>query len=137
MILLDDLLHLEKGSVRFITPNEEGINPIDTIRENADAMSDWLLWKYKDRYFQVTDIAIGLVKYGEFYVLGSIQRITKELETDCGRGFEGVIIPEFSKYFGRVIVKYNRNHQQAKRFYEDIKDQLVVYEILPEEEKVF
>ena len=78
MIKLNDLLHLtdeqaSKAKVKFNRDNGYD-NPIDIYESNPDLINkQWLYWRNKNRYFDVGQIAICLVKIrSEYWLLTTI-----------------------------------------------------------------
>ena len=85
MIKLNDLLHLtdeqaSKAKVKFNRDNGYD-DPIDIYKSNPDLINkQWLYWRNKNRYFDVGQIAICLVKIrSEYWLLTTIDTVVEEL----------------------------------------------------------
>lgn len=85
MIKLNDLLHLtdeqaSKAKVKFNRDNGYD-DPIDIYKSNPDLINkQWLYWRNKNRYFDVGQIAICLVKIrSEYWLLTTIDTVDEEL----------------------------------------------------------
>lgn len=65
------------------------------------------------------------------WLLTTIKKVTDELNIEGGVNYKGVSVENYSKYFGRVIVKYYKYHQGQGRYLSEIIDQLEVVQILP------
>lgn len=137
-ILLNDLLHLSSEEiklykVKFNQLNREGTNPMDEYKKNPDVIDDrWLFWRETQRYFKVGQIAISLMRLSyDTWLLTTIKEVTEDLNIEHGVNYKGRTVDTFSKYFGRVIVKYYKYHQGQGRFLSEIIDQLEVVQILP------
>src|SRR5690606_36961622 len=137
-ILLNDLLHLSSEEiklykVKFNQLNREGTNPMDEYKKNPDVIDDrWLFWRETQRYFKVGQIAINLMRLSyDTWLLTTIKEVTEDLNIEHGVNYKGRAVDTFSKYYGRVIVKYYKYHQGQGRLLSEIIDQLEVVQILP------
>lgn len=137
-IKLDDLLHLsgmdtEAVKIRFnqTSPND---NPMDLYLNDPEIVNtQWLFWRSTQRYFNVGQIAVCLLKLSyDTWLLTTIKRVTEEFNVSDGINYEGEELNEYSKYFGRVIVKYHKTAQAQGMFYSKICEELEVLEILPD-----
>lgn len=134
-ILLNDLLNINEDLVRVKLNQYNGEeDPRELYKQNPDAINNvWLLWYSNRRYFpDVGKLAICLVYLGgDLWLLTTIKRITKILpNVKNGIGYEAEEIEQYQKYYGRVIVKYHNTNRTPVRFYEKIKNELEVVEIL-------
>lgn len=136
-ILLQDLLKLstddsENAKIRFMQHNgaEE---PMDVYINNPELVNNrWLFWRTTQRYFNVGQIALGLLKLSkDTWLLTTIKRVTEELNLTDGINYRGEEIDEYSSLFGRVIIKYKKRHTSQGVFYNGYADRLVVQQILP------
>lgn len=137
-ILLNDLLHLSNEEiklykVKFNQPNREGSNPMDEYKKDPDVIDNqWLFWRETQRYFKVGQFAVSFMRLTyDSWLLTTIKEVTEDLNIEHGVNYKGVTVEAFSKYFGRVIVKYHKYHQGQGRFLSEIIDQLEVVQILP------
>ena len=136
-ILLDDLLHipaelLDNVKVKFNQHN--GYNdPMDLyLRDPEVVNTQWLFWRTKQRYFNVGQIAVCLLKLSyDTWLLTTIKQVTKELGVHSGINYEGEELEEYRQYYGRVIVKYHKTAQTQGMFYSTVKDDLEVQQLLP------
>lgn len=137
-ILLNDLLHLSNEEiklhkVKFNQPNREGTNPMDEYKRDPDVIDNqWLFWRETQRYFKVGQFAVSLMRLTyDTWLLTTIKEVTEDFDIKHGVNYKGVAVKAFSKYFGRVIVKYYKYHQGQGRFLSEILDQLEVVKVLP------
>ena len=67
-ILLNDLLNInddeiDKVKVKFNQTNYENTNPMEEYKKDPEIVNDrWLFWRSKQRYFNVGQIAICLLR---------------------------------------------------------------------------
>ncbi len=109
------------------------VNPIDLYIQNPEIVNtDFFLWRTKQRYFEVGQIAICFLKLSEdMWLLTTIKKITRELDVYDGINYEGEELEKYSSYFGRVIIKFHKTFQSQGVFYDKICEQLEVNQILP------
>ena len=138
MIKLNDLLHLtdeqaSKAKVKFNRDNGYD-DPIDIYKSNPDLINkQWLYWRNKNRYFDVGQIAICLVKIrSEYWLLTTIDTVVEELNVLNGINYKGTSLSEYQKYFGRKIIKFHKSFQTQGVNYSTIADELEVCQILPD-----
>lgn len=138
MIKLNDLLHLtdeqaSKAKVKFNRDNGYD-DPIDIYKSNPDLINkQWLYWRNKNRYFDVGQIAICLVKIrSEYWLLTTIDTVVEELNVLNGINYKGTPLSEYQKYFGRTIIKFHKSFQTQGVNYSTISDELEVCQILPD-----
>lgn len=136
-ILLDDLLHIpaelaDNVKVKFNQHNGFD-DPMDLyLREPEIVNAQWLFWRTKQRYFNVGQIAICLLKLSsDTWLLTTIKRVTKELGVLDGINYEGEELEEYRQYYGRVIIKYHKTAQTQGMFYSTVCDDLEVLQLLP------
>jgi len=136
-LYLNDLLHFSKEeyeSIKIKFNQSNGYDdPMDLYQYNPDIVNHtWLFWRNKQRYFQVGQIAICLLKLSyDTWLLTTIKRVTKELDVYDGVNYEGEELKQYKSYFGRVIIKYRKTFQSQGRYYGSICDDLEVQQILP------
>lgn len=136
-ILLNDLLgfttdEIENVKIRFnqasgnFAPLEQYLADPETINSRA------FLWTRKQRFFREGQIAIAFLRLTpDTWLLTTIKHIDKVLDVDDGVGFEATELEQYRKYYGRVIIKYHKTMQAQGVFYKNVKDDLVVNQILP------
>ena len=136
-IKLNDLLRIPDSEsnntkVRF-NQHDGHDDPIDVYLKNPDIInSQWLFWRNKQRFFNLGQIAICLMKLSDDeWLLTTIKRVTKELNVNNGVNYIGEEFEEYRKYYGRVKIKYHRKSQTQGMFYNTVRDELEVLEILP------
>ena len=136
-IKLNDLLRipdLESSNVKVRFNQHDGYNdPMDLYLSNPEIVnSQWLFWRNKQRFFKVGQIAICLMKLSnDEWLLTTIKRVTKELDITNGINYLGEELKEYEQYFGRVKIKYHRTSQSQGMYYNTVRDELEVLEILP------
>lgn len=137
-IKLDDLLRIpdsEASNVKVRFNQHDGHDdPMDVYLRNPDIInSQWLFWRNKQRFFNVGQIAICLMKLSDDeWLLTTIKRVTQELDVTNGVNYIGEELDEYRQYFGRVKIKYHRTSQTQGMFYNTVRDELEVLEILPD-----
>ena len=120
-ILLNDLLKFEindfeKIRIRFCMKNYEPKYAIDDYKIDKDKVNeDWFLWRTNKRNFKVGQIAICLVRIYDTneWLLTSIKEIIEELDVRDEKGFIGKELKQYEKYFGKVLIKFNKDFQQG------------------------
>lgn len=137
-ILLNDLLNInddeiDKVKVKFNQKNYENTNPMEEYKKDPEIVNDrWLFWRSKQRYFNVGQIAICLLRLSyDTWLLTTIKEVERELNVTNGINYEGREIEKYSCYFGRVILKHHKTYQSQGRYFKEIQDELEILEILP------
>ena len=136
-IRLDDLLKIPKSEIERVKVKfnqyDGTENPMNVYLDDPEIVnSGWLFWRNKQRYFNVGQIAICLLKLSyDTWLLTTIKRVTEELGVVNDVNYKGEELPEYSRYFGRVIIKYHKTAQTQGMFYKTVCDELEVLEILP------
>ena len=136
-ILLDDILHIPADQVldvkvRFNQHNSSD-DPMELyLRDPEVVNTQWLFWRTKQRYFNVGQIAICLLKLSyDTWLLTTIKRVTKELGVYDGINYEGEELEEYRQYYVRVIIKYHKTAQTQGMFYSTVQKDLEVLQLLP------
>jgi hypothetical protein len=136
-ILLDDLLHIPADQaanvkVRFNQHNSAE-DPMELYLRDPEVVNTrWLFWRTKQRYFNVGQIALCLLKLSaDTWLLTTIKYVTKELGVSNGINYEGEELEEYRQYYGRVIIKYHKTAQTQGMFYSTVQDELEVLQLLP------
>ena len=136
-IKLNDLLGFteeEMNHVKIKFNQSNGfVDPMEVFKQNPEEVNtQWLFWRNKSRYFNVGQIAVCLLKLSyDTWLLTSIKKVTKELDVLEGINYEGVELPQYEQYYGRVIIKFKKSFMAQGRFYKDLHKELVVQQILP------
>lgn len=136
-IKIDDLLRISASDavnvkVKF-NQNDGNEDPMDLYLRDPDIVnSQWLFWRNKQRYFNVGQIAVCLLKLSQdTWLLTTIKRVTEEYGVLNGINYNGEELQEYSQYFGRVIIKYHKTAQTQGMFYNTVCNDLEVLQILP------
>jgi len=136
-IFIDDLLHIPAdlaGSVKVKFNQYDGQNdPMELyLREPEIVNTQWLFWRNTQRYFNVGQVAVCLMKLSsDTWLLTTIKRVTKELGVLNGINYEGQELEEYRQYYGRVIIKYHKTAQTQGMYYSTIHSDLEVLQLLP------
>ena len=136
-IKLDELLRIpdsEAGNVKVKFNQTDGNeDPMELYLRDSKIINDhWLFWRNKQRYFNVGQVAVCLLKLSyDTWLLTTIKKVTEEFGVYNDINYKGEDIEEYSQYFGRVIIKYHKTVQTQGMYYNTIKDELEVLEILP------
>lgn len=136
-ILLNDLLGFTDEEISNVKIKLNVYNgsddPHDLYKQNPGIVNDrWFLWHKERRYFHTGQIAICLLSIDtDTWLLTTIKKIDKELDVEDDIGYEATEIDKYSKFFGRIKIKYHNKTMAMGRNYESLKDELEVLEILP------
>lgn len=136
-ILLDDLLHIPDELVSNVkikfNQHDGNDDPMNLyLRDPEIINTQWLFWREKQRYFNVGQIAVCLLKLSyDTWLLTTIKQVTKELGVHSGINYEGQELEAYRQYYGRVIIKYHKTAQTQGMFYSTVKDDLEVLQLLP------
>ena len=136
-ILLNDLLRISVEEVANIkvrfNQHNGSEDPMELyLREPEIVNTRWLLWRTKQRFFNVGQIVICLLKLSsDTWLLTTIKHITKELDVLDGVNYEAEELEEYRQYYGRVIIKYHKAVQAQSMFYATVSDELEVLQMLP------
>lgn len=136
-ILLSDIINfddLNNVKIRFNLMFNDNWNPTD-IFKNADTatMLNGQYWNYKkSKSYKQGQITIGFLRLKEknLWLLFHVGRVTKDLNQFDGVGYEYEVLPEYEKYFGRLIVKYKNNSQTMIRLATSVMDECEVVQLL-------
>ena len=123
---------LSKTKIKFNQWNGE-TDPIDRYKSDPDIINnEWLFWRNKDRYFDVGQIAICLLKLTcDMWLLTTIKRVTKEFNKTNGINYDGEEIERLKPYFGRTVIKYHKKHAAQGVYANTIIKDCEVIQILP------
>lgn len=139
-ILLDDLLRFsdaERDQAKIKFNQWNGTNdPLELYKKNPERVNtNWLFAKKQRDYFREGQIAICFLKLSyDRWLLTTIKKVTKKLDNAAidTVGYEGEELPEYSQYYGRVIVRYHKRTRPQGVSYKRICQELVVCEVLPD-----
>lgn len=137
-LLLNDLLRFSNEEIKNVKikfNQHNGFdNPMDLYKSNPEIVNtQWLFWNEKQRYFQVGQIAVCFLKLSyDLWLLTTIKVVTKDLGIKGGICFEGEEIEKYRPLFGRVIVQHHKTYMAQGRYFEELKNELIVNQILPD-----
>jgi len=139
-IHLNDILKIENLAnvkIRFNTMFEGNWNPIELFKNGeTQQMLNGHYWNYsKNKSYKDGQITIGLIRIkpkDNKWLLFHVGRITKDLNVLNGVGYEYENLPEYDKYIGRLIVKYDNKAQTMIRNATSVIDSCELSQILPE-----
>ena len=127
-IMLDDLLRfsaagLDDVKIKFNQWNGSK-DPMELYKENPEIVNtDWLFAKKQRDYFSVGQTAVCFLKLScDRWLLTTIKKVTNKrdnAEID-EVAFDGVELPEYSQYYGRVIVRYHKRTRPQLVFYKRV-----------------
>ncbi|MGT2803179.1 GIY-YIG nuclease family protein [Streptococcus henryi] len=83
-------------------------------------------------YFRVGEIVVNFIKIGyDKWLLTTVKEVTKKLDVNSGKSYEGTELREFSPYFDRLIIKFKPGISTV-RYFERSADKIEVTELLAE-----
>ena len=138
-ILLNDILklnNLDIVKIRFNLMFRDNWNPIEIFKnEDLDVLLEGQYWNYKKKKsYKAGQITIGFIRINsndDLWLLFHVGKITKDLDILDGVGYEYEVLPEYQKYFGRLIIKYKNKAQTMIRLAKSVIDECEVVQILP------
>lgn len=138
-IMLSDIFKFEDLSnvkIRFNLMFNDNWNPTDIFKNaDIDTMLNGQYWNYKrSKSYKENQVTIGFLRLKEkdLWLLFHVGKVTKDLHRFDGVGYEYEVLPEYEKYFGRLIVKYKNNSQTMIRLATSVMDECEVVQILPD-----
>jgi hypothetical protein len=139
-ILLNDILNIQELSnvkIRFNLMFRDNWNPIEIFKNNdLDILLEGQYWNHKSKkYFKVGQVTIGFIRIDrkdDLWLLFHIGRVTKDLNVLEGIGYEFQNLDEYSKYIGRVIIRYKNTSQTLIRNAESVIHGCEIVQILPD-----
>ncbi len=139
-IKLNDILkldNLQNVKVRFNLMLADNWNPIEIFKNNdMETLLTGQYWNYnRKKSFKQGQITLGFVKIKSnenFWLLFHVGKVTKDLNVFNNIGYEHEILPEYAKYFGRLIIKYQNTAQNMIRNADSVIDDCEVAQILPD-----
>lgn len=137
-IHLGDILSFEdlkKVKIRFNVKMGEGGKVLDIFdRGDMEKLLEGQYWNYeKKRSFSKDKITVGFARYKEknLWLLFHVGKITKDLNTLNGIGYEHEAFQEYDKYIGRLVVRFKNQSQNLVRNATSVMEKCEVVEILP------
>lgn len=139
-IKLNDILQfddLKDIKIRFNLMFEDNWNPIEVFKNNEmTTLLEGQYWNYhRNKSYKVGQITVGFIRItrnDNLWLLFHIGRVTKDLNVLKGVGYEYETLPEFEKYFGRLIIRYKNRSQNMVRFASTVIDDCEIAQILPD-----
>lgn len=139
-IKLNDILQLDNVKnikIRFNLMFGGNWNPIETFKNNEmHILLNGQYWNYnKNKSFKEGQITIGFIRIKSnenLWLLFHVGKITKDLNILNGVGYDYETLPEFEKYYGRLIIKFKNSSQNMIRNAESVIDECEVVQILPD-----
>ncbi len=138
-ILLNELLQFDDLSnvkIRFNLMFRGNWNPVDFFK-NADfeALMEGQYWNYhRNKSYKEGQINLGFIRMNEpdHWLLFHVGKVTKDLNVLKGMGYEYETLEEYSRFFGRLIIRYKNKHQNMLRRAESVIDECEILQILPD-----
>jgi len=140
MIKLNDILKIHDISnvkIRFNLMFGGNWNPIETFKNNeVQTLLDGHYWNYsKNKSFKEGQVTIGLIRIKSsenLWLLFHVGKITKDLNAFNAVGYEYDALPEFEKYFGRLIIRFKNSSQNMIRNASSVIKDCEIEQILPD-----
>lgn len=134
---LFNLPDLANTKIRMHVVFDNNWNPIDSFKNgDIQGLLTGQYWNFsKRKSYKVGETTIGLIRLfprKDLWLLFHIGVVTEDLNIYEGAGYRFRTLNQYSKYFGRVIVKYKNTTQALIRKAENIIDQCEIYQILPD-----
>jgi len=112
-------------------------NPIEIFKkEDFDVLLEGQYWNYpKKKSYKNGQITLGFIRINnnnELWLLFHVGKITKDLNKLDGVGYEHEILPQYEKYFGRLIIKFKNKSQTMIRYANSVINDCEVVQILPD-----
>lgn len=129
-----DLGNLDNVMFRFNLMVRGNWNPIELFKNgDISLLLEAQYWNYATRKsFREGQLTVGLVRLNnDLWLLFHVGRVTRDLNAFNGIGYEYEVIPEFEKYFGRLIVRFKNRSQTMVRKARSVIDDCEVAQILP------
>lgn len=139
-IKLNEILGMKDLSnvkIRFNLMFANNWNPIEIFKNKEDlTLLEGQYWNYnKNKSYKEGQITIGFIKIksnDNLWLLFHIGKVTKDLHVFKGMGYEYETLNEYSKYFGRLIIRFKNKSQNMVRKAESVMDACEVYQLLPD-----
>ena len=139
-ILLNEILKLDNLAnvkIRFNLMFRDNWNPIEIFKNDAsDILLEGQYWNYKkSKSYKNGQITLGFIRINnkdDLWLLFHIGKITKDLNTLNGVGYEYEMLPEYRKYLGRLIIRFKNRSQNMVRLATSVINDCEVMQILPD-----
>ncbi|WP_201049434.1 GIY-YIG nuclease family protein [Aliivibrio fischeri] len=139
MILLNDILNLDNldnVKIRFNLMFSDNWNPseIYRMRDFSTLLNGHYHNYSRNRSYREGQITVGFLKIeDDKFLLFHVGQVTKDLNVFDGVGYEYESIPEYEKYCGRLVVKFQNSSQNMVRRAVSVIDDISVHEILSDD----
>lgn len=136
-ILLNDILNLNEEELKNVKVKFNQWNhyedPMETYKKDNDVINtQWLFWRNENRYFNVGQLAMCLLKLSyDTWLFTTLKKVIKEYDIKEGINYEGEEIEKYKKYYGRIIIKYHKTERTQGMYLSNIYKELEVQQILP------
>lgn len=137
-IYLNDILQIKNLSnvkIRFNLMFDGNWNPSDFYK-NADieTMLNGQYWNYKKKSYKEGQINLGFIKLDrdDLWLLFHVGKVTKDLNRFDSMGYEFESIPEYEKFYGRLIIRFKNKSQTMIRLANSVIEQCEIEQILPD-----
>ena len=139
-IFLNDILklnNLENVKIRFNLMFDQNWDPIENFKnKDFNTILNGQYWNYKkNKSYKNGQITIGFIRINNndnSWLLFHVGRIINDLNILDGVGYEYKILPEYEKYFGRLIIKFKNKAQTMIRLANSVINDCEVVQILPD-----
>ncbi|HLR76160.1 MAG TPA: GIY-YIG nuclease family protein [Balneolaceae bacterium] len=134
ILKLDDLRNVR---IRFNLMFGGNWNPTEIFKNNEmKTLLDGQYWNYsKRKSYKKGQTTIGFIRLkssDNLWLLFHIGKVTKDLNTFDGVGYEYKTLEKFEKYFGRLIIRFKNKSQNMIRIGSSVIEQCEVAKILPD-----
>ena len=139
-ITLNEILrinNLENTKFRFLMGERHGYHSIENFKnKDFTNLLSGHYWNYKkNKSYKNNQLTFGFIRIKEnedLWLLYHASKITKDLNIFEGVGYEYEILPEYEKYFGRLVIKYKNHSQNLVRNADSVISKCEFYQILPD-----
>lgn len=130
------LQDLEQVRIRLNLMFRGNWNPTEVFKnEEQEILIEGHYWNHKDKkYFKEGQLTLGFIRLQEkdLWLFFHAGVITKDLNKVPGLGYEFEDFLPLQKYIGRLIIRYHNSAQTMVRRADNLMDQLIVHQILPD-----
>lgn len=134
-IKLNDILQIENSEnvkIRFNLMFRQNWNPIEIFKNgDINTLPEGQYWNYKkQKSFKDGQITIGLIRIksnDNLWLLFHVGKITKDLNKPDGVGYEYEVLPDYKKYFRRLMVRFKNKAQTMIRNANSVIDDVKFY----------
>ena len=139
-ILLNDILKIDDLTnvrIRFVLQVGGNWKPIEEFKNGTKSdLLEGQYWNYhKKKSFRLHQQTLGFIPLDRdenTWLLFHAGKVTKDLNIHDGVGYEYETIGDYSKYFGRLIIRFKNKGQNLIRKAESVIHDCEVVKILPD-----